>query len=787
MKKLIAVILCAALLLSMAACSQVPTESTATVPTEPPAKDVYTQARDALNSLSDVTLDLLITTVTTVDGDVFSEQSAQTLTYQARGTEDAAIFMEEALKYGVHDDNNGEDEDDLLAYTEVWYQETLYAELDKTYRYRGSVDTNTAADRYTPVVLLDPELYGGITSETSEGGTRIRFTEPIAGESWALPQESEFAEASGSALVNENGNLAEMNYTVTYTYGPALITTTVQSKPLDTPKSVAVPTDPDAYTSISYIDAIRIYVRAISNLMQIDSLTLHNSESLFSEAAAVARNQSIQTDLHGRKENTIAKLDTSVSFMDYSTMENEEYYQEETFLNGKLTTVVNNGLPSTNGSISWETVRAYIAELITYGMLDMDFWEDVTATDMGSVWLLEYKLNENFGNTTQNGICDMLWGDPSFLIKLASNYQNAELNGYLSIDRYTGLPVAAGYSYKGVHTIEGHDYAMTLQFDQSIESPSKGAYQAITDKRPPEEEPEAKPTPLFYHVTGKNGQQMWLFGTIHVGDARTAYLPEEIRNAFVGSDALALECNTELFDEQLEEDHDLAQQVSSLYFYTDGTEFIKNTMNADDFAYAEKLLKAIGGNNSNMPYAKPYVWSNLIQLFYLRQGYQLHSDQGVEARLLDWAEELNKNVLEIESNLAQIQMTTGFSNELQMLLLEEMLQYDAQKYWEDSMDLYELWCAGNEDDLRNEIANEWDYGELTEAELAKYKPLIEEYHKAMSLDRNEGMLEAAIDYLESGKVIFYAVGLAHLLDDTNGLVNALQKAGYTVERVYFES
>ena len=99
------------------------------------------------------------------------------------------------------------------------------------------------------------------------------------------------------------------------------------------------------------------------------------------------------------------------------------------------------------------------------------------------------------------------------------------------------------------YTIDGTEYPLTLQFDQSFEAPAKGAYQEITEEMPEEAEPENKATPLFYHVTGEDGQEMWLLGTIHVGDERTAYLPEEIYNAFAASDALAVECDSEAFDE----------------------------------------------------------------------------------------------------------------------------------------------------------------------------------------------------------------------------------------------
>jgi len=274
-------------------------------------------------------------------------------------------------------------------------------------------------------------------------------------------------------------------------------------------------------------------------------------------------------------------------------------------------------------------------------------------------------------------------------------------------------------------------------------------------------------------------------GTIHIGDNRTAYLPDEIRKAFTASDALALECDSEAFDRQLEQDDALSEAVSSLYFYTDGTQGVKESLEEDDYALAEKLLKAVGGNNQNMPYAKPYLWSTLIEQFYLRQAYQLHGDQGVEERLTDWAEEESKEIWEIESSMEQLEMLTGFSTELQILMLEDMLQYDAAAYQTETMELYELWCAGDEAALRATIGEAWSDADMTEEEKTKYKHLIEEYNKAMSYDRNEGMLDTAVEYLESGKVIFYAVGLAHLLDSTNGLLSTLQEAGYTVERVTF--
>ena len=328
---------------------------------------------------------------------------------------------------------------------------------------------------------------------------------------------------------------------------------------------------------------------------------------------------------------------------------------------------------------------------------------------------------------------------------------------------------------------------LAMQSDQSIEAPGLGAHYEITEEIPEEAEPEATPTPLFYHVTGDDGQEMWLLGTIHVGDERTAYLPEEIYNAFAASDALALEIDSKAFEEQLEKDDALQDKVSSAYYYSNG-KTIESMMEEADYKKAVQYMKATGNYNMNAPYAKPYLWSNSIDLFHLRQWYALHSNQGVEERLHKWAEDLGKEIREVESSLFQIQMSTGFSDELQLLMLEESMEYTAQEYNEETIDLYEKWCQGDEFVLREAINEDPDTTEMTDAEFAEYEsqlPLMEEYDKAMSYDRNEDMLKVAVKYLESDETVFYAVGLAHLLYDENGLVDTLREAGYTVEQVKY--
>ena len=144
-----------------------------------------------------------------------------------------------------------------------------------------------------------------------------------------------------------------------------------------------------------------------------------------------------------------------------------------------------------------------------------------------------------------------------------------------------------------------------------------------------------------------------------------------------------------------------------------------------------------------------------------------------------------------------------------------MLYNDAYSHgkenWEATQELYELWCAGDEAALIEEMAREsWD---ITEEDLAEWEAeenleaedlekiqrirkdlnsineelekIRQEYITAMEINRNKGMLDKAIEYLESGDTVFYAVGLAHLIAE-DGLVFTLRNAGYTVELVSFK-
>jgi uncharacterized protein YbaP (TraB family) len=200
-------------------------------------------------------------------------------------------------------------------------------------------------------------------------------------------------------------------------------------------------------------------------------------------------------------------------------------------------------------------------------------------------------------------------------------------------------------------------------------------------------------------------------------------------------------------------------------------------LDAETYEQALKLIKASGNYVPGTEFMTPFIWSNMIDQFFTSLS-GIRTEKGVDMRLLKLAEEQGKKILEVESSLQQYEMFADFSRELQLLLLEFNLEYTVAEYAAELQEMYDLWCAGDEAALRKMLAEDDD--EMTAEELALYQ----EYVDKVIIQRNEGMLEVAIDYLESGETVFYAVGMAHLLQE-NGLVDTLRAAGYTVEQLTY--
>lgn len=296
----------------------------------------------------------------------------------------------------------------------------------------------------------------------------------------------------------------------------------------------------------------------------------------------------------------------------------------------------------------------------------------------------------------------------------------------------------------------------------------------VTKKDPEktEESRESVSTPLLYKVSDDGGNVIWLLGSIHVGMEDYYPLPDYVLDAFDGSDALAVEADIVAFEKDLK-----AQvQAMSVLVYADGTTI-------DEHIPEELYEKAVEIIQDNTLYTKAYdsyipaFWSNLVDNIIITK-LEFDPSLGVDRHLIKRAYKTDKAVEEVESAMFQYGVLAGFSEELQIMLLESSVASyeDMEAYGQQVQALMDAWMVGDEGELAALIQAEETFE--SEEEAALYA----EYNDALVTQRNLSMTEYAVEALESGQELFICVGAAHVVGE-GAMAELLREMGYTVELV----
>ena len=306
--------------------------------------------------------------------------------------------------------------------------------------------------------------------------------------------------------------------------------------------------------------------------------------------------------------------------------------------------------------------------------------------------------------------------------------------------------------------------------------PTKGTTQtadqttATEPTEDPSDETTGSATPLLYKVTDKDGNVLWLFGSIHVGREDYYPLPDYVMDAYEGADSLAVEFDTIAF----EEDTQAVMQMAGMMIYTDGTT-IQDHIPADLYNRAVKVMKDLDIYMLGVDMILPIMWSNDIDVALIEK-LGGNTELGIDAHFLEKAKKDKKEILEVESAEFQLGMMVGFSEELQIMLLEESVKMyeDQESAKEDLETLMDLWASGDEAAFAEYITATDE--NMTDEERALY----EEYEYAMTTSRNLSMTDYAEGVLKSGKEVFLCVGAAHIVGE-GAMAQLLAQRGYTVE------
>lgn len=278
-------------------------------------------------------------------------------------------------------------------------------------------------------------------------------------------------------------------------------------------------------------------------------------------------------------------------------------------------------------------------------------------------------------------------------------------------------------------------------------------------------------TPMMWKVTDDDiDGVIWLFGSIHVGEEDIYPLPDRIMNAYESSDALAVECDVTADINPLE--------YASKFMYKDGSKIYMH-IPGDLYDKAKAIVSEKYGMSFTIAYDNycPAMWQMLIQEIYA-EDCDLDASYGLDMFFLEDAHENDKQVLEIESSEFQLNMLSGFSEDLQEFMLSSTVYTKKDDYISDLYDLYEGWKYGDIEDYYEENNKVPEY--LSD----EYKILLDEYNKKLVTDRNTSMAQTATEYLEDDLNVFFVVGLLHMVGE-DGIVQQLIDGGYSVEQVTY--
>ena len=257
----------------------------------------------------------------------------------------------------------------------------------------------------------------------------------------------------------------------------------------------------------------------------------------------------------------------------------------------------------------------------------------------------------------------------------------------------------------------------------------------------------------------KNGNTLYLGGSVHLLRAEDYPLPTEFDKAFKKSDILILEADIA----QLANPEVAQKMMTQAMLH--GEETLQTVLDEETF----KLLKAKCAELSipleNLMKFKPAMVATVLTVVKMQQlGFTL---QGVDAHYYAKAAEKNMDIDFLETVDFQINMLlnmgVGFEN--------EFIKYEIDDLDNIDTDIDKLIL-----DWRNGTS---EYISSMQIEMKKTFPTV---YKSMFTDRENEWLPKIEKYLTDKPVEFIVVGLAHLQGD-DGLLAQLKNKGYTVKQL----
>lgn len=258
---------------------------------------------------------------------------------------------------------------------------------------------------------------------------------------------------------------------------------------------------------------------------------------------------------------------------------------------------------------------------------------------------------------------------------------------------------------------------------------------------------------LLWSVQGPEGQQSYLYGTIHIQQ-------EEVFRYGTAVDS-CLKLSDKFLPELILDSIQPMQMMMLMALPPDST--IAMALNEDEYAKANACALEKGGAElSAFPGVKPFF----IMAQWMQNELPQDRPYPLDVHLLNKARALGLKTQALEKLEEQLDAIQSLSLREQALMLTRL-------------------CDETKDDNMEDLVHKYLDGDLEAFAQMMDDPLLPQgFEEAFLTKRNHTMHQRILTYSQD-VVCFFAVGAAHL-SGSEGLIALLRKSGYRVEPIPFK-
>ena len=275
---------------------------------------------------------------------------------------------------------------------------------------------------------------------------------------------------------------------------------------------------------------------------------------------------------------------------------------------------------------------------------------------------------------------------------------------------------------------------------------------------------QAGENPIFMWQVKSETATVSLVGSIHVGKPDFFPLAEPFETAF--SDAPVLAVEVDMTDPaNLQKSGVLIMQKGML----PGGTTLQDRLSPEIWKRMEEYAAESNMNLAMYSKLKPGLVAMIMVLEeYKKQGFD--PELGIDMHFLEAAKEQGKEIRELESIEAQLDLFFSIDDQLDDILMAEFLdQMDEIVTMTEEM--VRLWKTGDVDGLDRFLQDQM--GE---------DPAMAEFYRTLLDDRNVGMADKIVEWLEADTDIYVVVGAGHF-SGPQGILSLLEDKGYKVRQM----